>query len=61
MKLYILLALSMLTHVLIVVCDYHNHHTCISHMQRQFKSNNENHSSPAFCGIYKAQSIIPFP
>ena len=60
MKLYILFALSMLTPALFVICDYHNHYTHISHMQRQFKSNNENHP-PAFYGIYKAQSMIPFP
>lgn len=54
MKLYLLLALSMLTHVLIVICDYRNHHTHISHLERQFKS-----PPPTFYGICK--SIIPFP
>lgn len=53
MKLYILFTLSLLTPALFVICDYHNHHTHISHMQRQCKSNNENHP-PAFYGIYKA-------
>lgn len=61
MKLYILLALTMLTHVVIWICDHPNHHTRISHMQRQFKSNNENHPPPSFYGIYKAQSIAYFP
>lgn len=50
-----------LTYLLIVTCDYQDHHTFNSHMQRQFRINNENnyHGLLSMAHI-KLSQLFPF-